>query len=227
MANLKILGETSGTPTTGRDIVWATIASGGYPALASVLYFGYRFMRTLNRGSFCEDKEVKKLRKLIMLVAILAMALVVAAPAIAQPNTQEFSERRNTSGAATPKAAISNTGNNANLCPTLLQAAQTGQVLNEQGVTQYLTKSDDLDFVGSQIGLTPEETAQCTQEIRQGAAAGPKAEAKAGAAEAKAGGAAAKALPATGGLAGTASLLGLGAGALLVAGGLLARKMIR
>ena len=162
-----------------------------------------------------------------MLVAILAMALVVAAPAIAQPNTQEFSERRNTSGAATPKAAISNTGNNANLCPTLLQAAQTGQVLNEQGVTQYLTKSDDLDFVGSQIGLTPEETAQCTQEIRQGAAAGPKAEAKAGAAEAKAGGAAAKALPATGGLAGTASLLGLGAGALLVAGGLLARRIIR
>ena len=166
-----------------------------------------------------------------MLVAILAMALVVAAPAIAQPNTQEFSERRNTSGAATPKAAISNTGNNANLCPTLLQAAQTGQVLNEQGVTQYLTKSDDLDFVGSQIGLTPEETAQCTQEIRQAAAAG-KGEAKAGGAEAKAGeakagGAAAKALPATGGLAGTASLLGLGAGALLVAGGLLGRKMIR
>ena len=93
-ANLKMLGEASGTATTGRDIVWAAIASGGYPALVSALYFRYRVMRTLNSGSFCEDKEVEKLRKLIMLVAMLAMGLVVAAPAIAQPLSQEFSERR-------------------------------------------------------------------------------------------------------------------------------------
>src|SRR5919202_1879976 len=168
----------------------------------------------------------------MLLAAMLAMALVAPAPAIAQPISQEFSESRNKSGAATPKAAISNTGNNANLCPTLQQAVQTGQVTNEQGVTQYLTKTDDLDFVGSQIGLTPEETAECVQQISQAAAAGPKAEAKAGGAEAKAGeakagGAEAKALPKTGGVAGTAALLGLGAGALLVASGLLARKMSR
>ncbi|HZB83485.1 MAG TPA: LPXTG cell wall anchor domain-containing protein, partial [Rubrobacteraceae bacterium] len=71
------------------------------------------------------------------------------------------------------------------------------------------------------------------QQIQQAAAAGPKAEAKAGKAEAKAGApeakagkAEAKALPATGGL-DSLPLLGLGAGALLVAGGLLARKMTR
>ena len=89
--------------------------------------------------------------------------------------------------------------------------------------------------------MTPSTTAECTQTIEQAAAAGPKAEAKAGKAEAKApeakaGGAEAKApaakaeakeLPKTGGVAGTASLLGLGAGALLVAGGLLARRIIR
>jgi LPXTG-motif cell wall-anchored protein len=168
----------------------------------------------------------------MLLAAMLAMALVAAAPAIAQPITQEFSESRNKSGAASPSTKVANTGNNANLCPTLQQAVQTGQVTNEQGVTQYLTKTDDLDFVGSQIGLTPEETAECVQQISQAAAAGPKAEAKAGGAEAKAGeakagGAEAKALPKTGGVAGTAALLGLGAGALLVAGGLLTRKMIR
>ena len=162
-----------------------------------------------------------------MLVAMLAMGLVVAAPAIAQPLEQQFSEKRDTSGAAAPKVGVSNTGNNANLCPTLQQAAQTGQVLNEQGVTQYLDNTGDIDAVGAQIGLTPEETAQCTQQIQQAAAAGPKAEAKAGKAEAKAGGAEAKALPKTGGMAGMASLLGLGAGALLVAGGLLVRKMSR
>lgn len=166
------------------------------------------------------------MKKLVLLGAIVAMMVAAAAPALAQVG-QEFSERRDTSGSAAPSVGISNKGNNANLCPTLQQAAQTGQVLNEQGVAQYITKSDDLDFVGSQIGLTPAETAECTQQIQQAAAAGPKAEAKAGKAEAKAGGAEAKALPKTGGMSGVASLLGLGAGTLLIAGGLLARKLIR
>ena len=171
----------------------------------------------------------------MLLVAMLAMALVVAAPAIAQPVSQEFSERRNTSGAATPKSGTSNTGSNSNLCTALQQAVQTGQVLNEQGVVQYVSNADDIDLTGSEIGLTPSETAECTQQIQQSSAAGPKAEAKAGKAEAKAGapeakagGAAAKAgaLPATGGL-DNLPLLGLGGAALLLGGGLLARKMSR
>ena len=172
------------------------------------------------------------MKKLMMLGAIVAMVVVAAAPALAQVG-QGFSERRDTSGTATPKVAISNKGNNANLCTALQQAAQTGQVLNEQGVVQYVSKADDLELAGSELGLTPSETAECTQQIQQAAAAGPKAEAKAGKAEAKggapeakAGKAEAKALPATGGL-DSLPLLGLGAGALLVAGGLLARKMIR
>ncbi len=171
------------------------------------------------------------MKKLMMLGAIVAMVVVAAAPALAQVG-QGFSESRNKSGTATPKVEISNKGNNVNLCAQLQQAVNTGQVLNEQGVVQYLTKTDDIDFTGSEIGLTPSETAECTQQLSQAAAAGPKAEAKAGkaeakAGEAKAGGAEAKALPKTGGVAGTASLLGLGAGALLVAGGLLARRIIR
>ena len=171
------------------------------------------------------------MKKLMLLGAIVAMVMVAAAPALAQVG-QGFSESRNKSGTATPKVEISNKGNNVNLCAQLQQAVNTGQVLNEQGVVQYLTKTDDIDFTGSEIGLTPSETAECTQQLSQAAAAGPKAEAKAGkaeakAGEAKAGGAEAKALPKTGGVAGMASLLGLGAGALLVAGGLLARRIIR
>ena len=171
------------------------------------------------------------MKKLMLLGAIVAMVVVAAAPALAQVG-QGFSESRDKSGTATPKVEISNKGNNVNLCAQLQQAVNTGQVLNEQGVVQYLTKTDDIDFTGSEIGLTPSETAECTQQLSQAAAAGPKAEAKAGkaeakAGEAKAGGAEAKALPKTGGVAGMASLLGLGAGALLVAGGLLARKLTR
>src|SRR5919202_5876663 len=149
---------------------------------------------------------------------MVAMALVAAAPAIAQVS-EGFSERRITSGKASPSVAISNKGNNVDLCASLLQAAQTGNVANEQGATQYNTKTDDIDFTGSNITLTPDLVQTCTQTIEQAAAAGPKAEAKAGKAEAKAeapkaeakaGKAEAKAaqLPPTGGVAGTASLLG-------------------
>src|SRR5919202_4543796 len=139
----------------------------------------------------------------MLLGAIVAMVVVAAAPALAQVG-QGFSESRDKSGTATPKVEISNKGNNVNLCAQLQQAVNTGQVLNEQGVVQYLTKTDDIDFTGSEIGLTPSETAECTQQLSQAAAAGPKAEAKAGKAEAKAGGAEAKALPKTGGVAGMA-----------------------
>ena len=182
------------------------------------------------------------MKKLALLGAIVAMVVMAAAPAVAQVG-QGFSERRVTSGTASPKTEVSNKGNNVNLCTELLQAAQTGNVANEQGAVQYKTKTGDIGFSGSSVELTPAATAECTQTIEQAAAAGPKAEAKAGKAEAKggapeakagkaeakAGGAEAKAgeLPKTGGIAGTASLLGLGAGALLVAGGLLARRIIR
>ena len=182
------------------------------------------------------------MKKLVLLGAIVAMVVMAAAPAVAQVG-QGFSERRVTSGTASPKTEVSNKGNNVNLCTELLQAAQTGNVANEQGALQYQSKSDDIDFSGSSVELTPAAVAECTQTIEQAAAAGPKAEAKAGKAEAKGGEAKAEAkapeakagkaeakageLPKTGGIAGTASLLGLGAGALLVAGGLLARRIIR
>src|SRR5919199_730491 len=166
---------------------------------------------------------------------VLAIVLVAAAPPIAQVS-QEQSERRITSGKSSPSFSVSNKGNNVNLCPTGQQVGQTGNVANEQGATQYQTKTDDISFSGSELTVTPSTTAECTQTIEQAAAAGPKAEAKAGKAEAKApeakaGKAEAKAeakeLPKTGGVAGTAPLLGLGAGALLVGGGLLARRIIR
>src|SRR5947209_189055 len=100
-------------------------------------------------------KEVQKVRKLIMLAAMLAIVIVVAAaPAIAQVS-QEFSERRITSGSASPSFRFSNSGNNVNACPTAQQVANTGNVANEQGVTQYNTGTDDIDFSGSSITIDP------------------------------------------------------------------------
>jgi hypothetical protein len=116
------------------------------------------------------------MRKLMLVVAMLAIVLVAAAPAIAQV-AQGFSERRITSGPATPKVEIKNAGNNVNECGPIQQIAQTGNVANEQGVTQYDTTTDDIDFSGSSISVgTPDAPATvdsvCTQTTEQAAAAG-------------------------------------------------------
>ncbi len=176
----------------------------------------------------------------MMLGAMLAMVLVAAAPAVAQIG-QEFSEEDVESGDVEPAVDISNTGDQVNLCAAILQSANTGNVQNEQGVSQYLAYADEIEFEGSSIEITPEAVQECEQVIEQAAAAGAKGEAKAGKAEAKVGspaeakaggggapgggGGGAKMLPATGG---TTLLLAVGAGAaLLVGGGLLVRRIIR
>ena len=94
----------------------------------------------------------------------------------AAPASQEFSERRITSGPAAPKAAVSNTGDNVDLCPVVQQIAQTGNVANEQGVIQDASTADDLDFTGSSLTVGTENapatvTATCDQTLSQSAAA--------------------------------------------------------
>ncbi len=178
------------------------------------------------------------MKKLMMLAALLAMALVAAAPALAQV-VQENEIEEAESGDAEPEVAVANKGDSSNVCAALLQQTNPGNVQNIQNVNQYDVKeSDDIELAGSNITISPELAAECQQTIQQAAAAGEKGEAKAGKAEAKAAPAEAKAgkaeakeekkeLPKTGGSAGSASLLALGAGALLVGGGLIARRIIR
>src|ERR671932_175992 len=116
------------------------------------------------------------MKKLMLVVAMLAIVLVAAAPAIAQV-AQGFSERRITSGSASPKVEIKNSGDNVNLCAAPQQIAQTGNVANEQGVPQFKSTADDIDFAGSSLTVGTENapatlTATCTQENRSAAAAG-------------------------------------------------------
>jgi hypothetical protein len=106
------------------------------------------------------------LRKWIMLAAVLALLIVAAAPAIAQVD-QRFRESRITSGSANPSFRFSNSGNNVNACPTDQQVANTGNVANEQGVTQYDTDTGDISFDGSSITIEPTVDSSCTQSIDQ------------------------------------------------------------
>ncbi len=176
------------------------------------------------------------------------MLVVAAAPAGAQVS-QGFEEEDVESGDAEPSVDIASSGDNVNLCTAILQSANTGNVQNEQGVSQYLAYADDIEFEGSSIEISPEAVNECTQVIEQAASAAapakaaptapaPAAQAKAGGAEAKAapaaapapapaqakaGGAQAKALPPTGGI---SPLLAVGGGAALLTSGLLVRRII-
>ncbi len=187
------------------------------------------------------------MKKLVFLVAMLAMALVGAAPAMAQVGQE--GEQEGESGDVGQSFTVASEGGNANQCAPILGGAQTGNSQNQIGVTQYDTDADDLEFEdsGSTLTLTPEQAAECEQAINQAAAASPaKAEEKqaaptpkatasapkaapapkaatapAAAPAAKAG--APKQLPKTGGDGTT--LLTLGIGVSLMAGGLLVRRI--
>ena len=84
------------------------------------------------------------MKKLMMLVAMLALLLVAAIPAIAQVS-EEFGQE------------IENTGN----------------VQNAQGFLQYASTSDDIEFEGSSMTFAPTLTNTCNQAVQQSAAAGP------------------------------------------------------
>jgi LPXTG-motif cell wall-anchored protein len=149
------------------------------------------------------------LRKIMLLAAVMAMVLAAAAPAFAQ--------------------ATAVGGSVQYVDCDQIQAAATGQynVANEQ----------DLAAIAQELGVSQNQVLACFESIAAGedvnintasASAAATAAATASAAAAAGGGGSASAaaggeLPDTGG----ASLLALGAGALLVAGGLLARRIVR
>ena len=184
------------------------------------------------------------------MLVVFGVMLFAAAPAMAQIG-EEFEQEDVESGDVEPVVGIRNTGDNANLCAAIAQAANSGNVQNEQGVTQFQAYADDIEFEGSSIEIDYELAAECNQVIEQAAAAGATPTAAAApaapvgggavaggggggaaptviaAAGAPPGGAAAKAgggaLPKTGGPGDIAPLVAA-AGLLLVGGGLLAYR---
>jgi hypothetical protein len=153
------------------------------------------------------------MRKVMLLAAVMAMVLAAAAPAFAQ--------------------ATAVGGSVQYVDCDQIQAAATGQynVANDQdlaGIAQELGVSQNqvlacLDSIAAgrdvNINTASASAATVTVTASAGGGGGGSASAASSSASAASGGS----LPSTGG----ASLLALGAGALLVAGGLLARRIVR
>ena len=80
---------------------------------------------------------------------------------------EEFEQEDIESGDVAPVVDISNSGDNTNLASTVSQSANSGNVQNEQGVTQFNSPSDDIEFEASSIGISPSVESDTTQTIQQ------------------------------------------------------------
>jgi hypothetical protein len=145
------------------------------------------------------------LKKLMLLAAMLAMVLAAAAPAIAQGNV--LSE--NAVGTQVGQGNVQCV-QNASQDSAQLQYAGAGNNVNVQAIAQECNISPAA--VTTVLGATATATAAAAAQYQY---ATPEATATA------------TALPPTGGSVPFSGALALGAGALLVAGGLLARRIVR
>jgi hypothetical protein len=113
------------------------------------------------------------LKKLMMLAAMLALVLVVAAPAIAQV-TQAIGQEDET-GAVTDTFTATQSGNNSSQCVTPEQFGNTGSLQNGQAVLQYNSEVrgpfGDIELEGSTFTFSPSLTTNCTGQVQQSAAA--------------------------------------------------------
>jgi hypothetical protein len=111
------------------------------------------------------------LKKLMLLAALLAMLAVAAIPAIAQV-TEEV-EQEGESGEFDQNFEVTGSGDNSNQCANIQGAGNTGNSQNVIDIIQYASEADDLEFeeVGSDIEVSPSNTATCTSEVNQAASA--------------------------------------------------------
>ena len=174
------------------------------------------------------------MKKLMMLAAMLAMVLVAAVPALAQDTetigatdqsitTEQYclaafgdqDLEQNVSGDENETGAINN---QQQYCAQLAQNAQAddGSIaanLNDSEISVDVDGDGDVDEADAEAAAAASAAASASAGASAGSGSGASAGSSSSAGE----------LPATGGV----SLLTLGAGALLVAGGLVARRIVR
>jgi hypothetical protein len=126
------------------------------------------------------------LKRIMLVLSLAAMFVVAAAPAIAQNffvveddlddsdfiiegdfDDFDFDGGDVRSGDVDMEVDIFNAGNNVNLCTTVVQSANTGNIQNQQGVFQYNSTADDIEFEGSEIVIDSEAEGDCVQSIEQ------------------------------------------------------------
>jgi hypothetical protein len=111
------------------------------------------------------------LKKLMLLAAALAMALITAVPAVAQVGQENDQEGE--SGEVDQSFTVTGGGDNSNQCANVQGVANTGNAQNQIGVLQYGSEADDFEFEdsGASITVSPNSATRCDQAVNQAAAA--------------------------------------------------------
>ncbi len=111
------------------------------------------------------------MKKLMVLVAMLAMTLIVAAPAMAQ--IAQESEQEAESGEVDQSFEVSGSGDNSNQCAGIQGVANTGNTQNQIDLVEFFSLADDFEFdeVGSDVDISPENSTECDQQVNQAASA--------------------------------------------------------
>jgi hypothetical protein len=118
----------------------------------------------------------------MMVAAMVAMVLVAATPAFAlnpftfgRTSVNNATGQEDETGNVTLSFSVQQSGNNSNQCVTPQQFANTGSQQNGQSVLQYNSIADgafgNIEPEGSTFTFAPSETAPCTQQVQQSAAA--------------------------------------------------------
>jgi hypothetical protein len=104
-----------------------------------------------------------------MILAMVALVLAVAMPALAQ--VQQGIGQGSETGNVSVNFSATQSGNNSSQCVTPLQFGNTGSLQNAQGVLQYRSTSGDIQQEGSTFTFNPTLNATCNQAVQQSAAA--------------------------------------------------------
>ena len=111
------------------------------------------------------------MKKLMLLAALLAMLALAAIPAIAQ--VTQGTEQEGESGDLDQSLEVTGSGDNSNQCANIQGVGNTGNTQNVTDIIQYASEADDIEFeeVGSDITVSPTNTATCDQQVNQAASA--------------------------------------------------------
>ena len=110
------------------------------------------------------------MRKLMILAAMLALAVALAVPAIAQVGLETGNESE--SDSVEMEFGVENTGDYASQCVPALQFGNSGNFNNAPTFLQYaVDEGSDFEPGGIEFSVEPEMAVDCASEVQQSSAA--------------------------------------------------------
>ncbi len=114
---------------------------------------------------------MRKPKWVAVLIAMLALVLTLALPAMGQ--VTEETEQEAESGEVDQSFEVTGSGDNSSQCANIQGVTNTGNPQNVIDLIEYVSETDDFEFeeVGSDITVSPTNTATCDQQVNQAASA--------------------------------------------------------